>query len=149
MIEVINSYHVDYYIRNKIIDCSQVLANNKIAPQESDDSDKVCLNDLLELEQYWEQSKNLQSKEIIQEEERRNSYDMQQNTTFRENNKIKINIIPSINYIPTDENNFGKKYKDSFPKNENYFGKKYKDSLPKKEVDNFGKKYKKSLPKKK
>jgi len=30
MMEVINSYHVDYWIRNKIIDCSEVSSNNQL-----------------------------------------------------------------------------------------------------------------------
>ena len=52
MIEVINSYHVDYYIRNKFIDCSQVLKNNQLSQQSDYDYEESRTNlaDLAELE---------------------------------------------------------------------------------------------------
>ncbi len=48
MIQVINSYHVDYWIRNKIIDCSSVIPNNQLNIS-LDDSDLSKLAELAEI----------------------------------------------------------------------------------------------------
>ncbi len=52
MIEVINSYHVDYWVRNKIIDCGQVLSDNNQINITIDDSNFTDLTEITELENH-------------------------------------------------------------------------------------------------
>ena len=62
MIEVINSYHVDYYYRNKIIDCGQISQslNLKLEETERPIDDEMNIGELEKLEEYLRSCKETQ-----------------------------------------------------------------------------------------
>ena len=55
MIEIINNYHVDYYIRNKIIDCS--IQSKEIEQQISEEKEEK------EIEEYTEYMEHMELKQ--------------------------------------------------------------------------------------
>lgn len=87
MIEVINSYHVDYYYRNKIIDCGQISEslhlNLKLEETERPIDDEMNIGELEKLEEYlrsYEENKQ----EETQQENSTDTYSQYYNDTTSE-----------------------------------------------------------------
>ena len=76
MIEVINDYHINYWFRNKIIDCSEISRELQLdlKPQEAEAIDEISLEDLedyLKSSEYNEPKKEYEDTNVqsIQYEE--------------------------------------------------------------------------------
>ena len=71
MIEVINSYHIDYYYRNKIIDCGQISEslhlNLKLEETERPIDDEMNIGELEKLEEYLRSYEENKQEETQQE----------------------------------------------------------------------------------
>ena len=70
MIEVINNYHVDYYFRNKIIDCGQISESLhlKLEQTERPIDDEMNIEELEKLETYLRSCQETQHQETQQED---------------------------------------------------------------------------------
>ena len=71
MIEVINNYHVDYYFRNKIIDCGQIsesLHLNLKLEETERPIDEINIEELEKLEIYLRSCEETQRQETHQED---------------------------------------------------------------------------------
>ena len=68
MIEVINDYHVNYWFRNKIIDCSVISRESQtdLKPQETEAIDEISLEDL---EDYLKSSEYNEPKKEYEDED--------------------------------------------------------------------------------
>ena len=102
MIEIINNYHVDYYIRNKIIDC--YIQSKEIEQQLSEEKEE---NEIEEYTEYMEQME-LKQYELL------NDKIKERNKGFF-NNSIKINNIHN-NFHNIKKVNRGIQYMKLLPK---------------------------------
>jgi hypothetical protein len=120
MIEMINSYHIDYWIRNKIIDCSQVLANNILLPEQINRTheEKQEQSENYEEEQYYPEEQELEINDLLSEKEHIiESHNISKRIIFKENNKKMYQLKYSKNKINLD--NISRIYMNLLPKKNN------------------------------
>jgi hypothetical protein len=144
MIEIINSYHVDYYIRNKFIDCSQVLKNNQLSQQSDYDYEESRTNlaDLAELESMLN-TLDIDSSNTISN--RRNS--MESNPIVEKDNDEQYQEY--MNYKEqTEKPRYEKSHRQEYKTHNNHNHQRKSEPMFK-ENDSFSRIYLKSLPKKK
>ena len=109
MIEVINDYHIDYWIRNKIIDCSQISEESQLNLTLDTTIDPIDLFDMDTLENYLlclqpEEVKPVEVKNVETEEYKTNTHII----VKKWNNKYKnleSNIVNEINPIQNNIRN--------------------------------------------
>ena len=143
MIEIINSYHVDYYIRNKFIDCSKVLKNNQLSQQSDYDYEESRTNlaDLAELESMLN-TLDIDSSNTISN--RRNS--MESNPIEKDNDE---QYQEYMNYKEqTEKPRYEKSHRKEYKTHNNHNHQRKSEPMFK-ENDSFSRIYLKSLPKKK
>jgi hypothetical protein len=111
MIEVINTYHVDYWYRNKIIDCGQISEELNLKSEEIATDNITDIRELEELQEYLQSNDNAKKEEetkfydnSIKDEE---DYNVRELSTVRVSQSIKESR-PIYNY---------KREKKELPKN--------------------------------
>ena len=113
MIEVINSYHVDYYYRNKIIDCGQISQslNLKLEETERPIDDEMNIGELEKLETYLRSCQETQHQQETQQEDSTYTYSQYYDNTTSQ--LYDTQIIKTKIKKPIDNH---KKIKNELPK---------------------------------
>jgi hypothetical protein len=148
MIEIINTYHIDYYIRNKFIDCSQVLKNNQLSPQQSDYDYEEAKTNLAELAELESMIDTLDINSFNTISNRRNS--MESNPIVEKDNDEQYQEY--MNYKEqTEKPRYQKSHRQEYKthhNNHNHYHQRKSEPMFK-ENDSFSRIYLKSIPKKK
>ena len=114
MIEVINNYHVDYYFRNKIIDCGQISEelqlHLKLEETERAIDDIIDITELEKQEEYLRSCDNQQKQEETKindnsMEDEENYYNMDNSNNIYKLSNIKVDKSRKKNYNYKREKN--------------------------------------------